>query len=157
MMNKGSVLDIVFLTVMFTLIAVGILVIYQTTLLMSTAVQAAGINSTAEVAMMDASLTAVQDWNYIFSFVYVAVNLATAISAFMVRSHPVMFLVFFIVQVVAVVISGQMATVWNTIYSDPVFTGAVLFTDMNAIFANYGVLTLIFSLVVALAMMAIPL
>lgn len=155
--HKGSVLDIVFLVVMLTLVAMGILIVYHTTSAIKTALVDGGINSTESVQSFDSGLTAVADWNAIFAFVFIGVNLGTAVSAFMVRSHPIMFLVFFVIQVVAIFLSGQMITVWNALADDPTFaTDVIVFSWVDVIFANYGVLTLIFSLLVALAMMAIP-
>lgn len=148
----------VFLVVMFILVAIGILIVYHTIALMRTGLFDTGEFTATELQPADDALTAITDWNAIFAFIYVGVNLATAISAFMVRSHPIMFLVFFIIQVIAVFLSGQMITVWQTISTDAAFsTDILLFGWIDSIFANYGVMTLIFSLIVALAMMAIPL
>lgn len=158
--KKGSILDVVFLTVFLTLVAIGIVIMYHMTAVFDTVVdaQVAAGNFPADAATMsEASMSAVGDFNVIFVFIYVAINLATVVSAFLARTHPIMFLVFFIVQVVAVYMSGQMADLYNTIAADPTLsTDFTLFSWIGVIFTNYGVLTLLFSIMVALAMMAIP-
>lgn len=153
---KGSIVDVAFLVVMFAVIGVGLIIVYHVISLSKTALSDAGMTGDP-ITMAEAGQTTVADFNTIFLFIYVGVNLATAVSAFMVRSHPVMFLVFFIVQVVAVFLSGQMATLYTSIISTPALsTDALLFGWITTVFANYGVLTLVFSIIVAIAMLAIP-
>lgn len=153
---KGSIFDIIFLSVMFVVIASGLIITHY--VFSQTRAELVAENFTAgELAMTDNALGAMADWNVIFLFLLVGSSMATVVSAFAVRSHPIFFIVFFLVQVVAVYLATPLQAVYTTITADPTMNASVaLFPWITTTVSNLPLLTLAFSALVALVMFALP-
>jgi hypothetical protein len=154
--QKGSIFDVLFLVVILTVVAAAIIIVYMVNSEVYSALSTAGFNST-QLQPAEDSINAIGDWNVIFVFIYIATGIASIISAFAVRSHPVFFIVFFLVQVLTLALTPTLQDVYTAVANT---------TSMAAAAANFGymtttismlpVLTLAISTLIAIAMFAIP-
>lgn len=154
--QKGSILDIFLATVMLISIITGILIVYTVFNAFHTGMQGAGFSPTA-LQPSTSALTAIVNWNSLVLFIYIGVSLGCVISAFAVRTHPIYFLGFIIIQVLLLAITPIFQSVWLEIATNPGLTNAVVqFPFFGLIMNNLPMLAFVLSLLVAFAMFLFP-
>jgi Ni,Fe-hydrogenase I cytochrome b subunit len=88
---------------------------------------------------------------------FVGLQLATVVSAFAIKSHPIYFVVFFITQLIILNVVPIFTQLYTTVYDHPTFAlYASQFNWVKLLIDNLTLLTMIFSFVVAIAMFGLP-
>lgn len=154
--KKGSILDLFYLCVIIVLIGVGLIVVHTVINEAHAALQSEGFTPT-QLEPSEQSLTAILDQNVIFLFILIGSGMATVISAFAVRTHPVFFIMFFLVQVLLLAIIPSLTDVYTTAAATPQLnTSAALFNYVDDVLTGLPVIAMVLGLLVAIAMFALP-
>jgi hypothetical protein len=98
---------------------------------------------------------AIKSLNTLAPMFVLAVGAGLMLSALMVRSYPILFFVFFITQLVAIVVSFPLANAYASLALDPQI-GTVA-ADMNLwgfIFQVYPIITTVLAIIFAIAVFA---
>ena len=126
MNNKGMALDIIFIGVVLFIIAIGFLAINNG---FNTAINQMKTNPTinssnASVTALEATQTNVLGrMDYIVLGLFIGLTLALWVTGWMIGGNPIFTLFYFIVIVIAVVITSVLSGAWSSITSLAVFAG----------------------------------
>jgi hypothetical protein len=155
--HKGTIYDMLFLSVMLVMVMSGIVIVYYTFNQIHAGLQSAGLTPT-ELQPSENALEAIANWNSLLLFVYIGAGIGSVISAFAVRTHPIFFLAFLLIQVLTIALTPIYQDIYTAISSNPTLntTATTVFPAYGQIMDYLPVITLILSCVIALAMFAIP-
>jgi hypothetical protein len=155
--RKGTIFDIGFIAVSMFAVFIGIVIAFLVFGKINTELSASGFTPTQLQPLAD-SQSATSNFNVLGLLIFIGMGISAVISAFAVRTHPIFFIIFFIVQVVMVTITPMIQTAFTSITtsSADMNTTMLSFPYFVQIMNNLPMITLILSSLVALAMFALP-
>ena len=108
---------------------------------------------------IDASMTnaynGIFSFNSVAPFVVVSLGLALIGSAFMVRTQPIFFILFFVVQILFAFISIFFSQAWTGFFTDNAMSAqANLFTGWTVIMTNFPFISIFLGIIFAIAVFA---
>lgn len=117
--NRGSVLDLPTIMVMFFIIALSVLIAYKVTAELQTAIETSPINeSETAVGVVESGRSALLSFDGLFVFMFIASCGAVIVGSFMIYTHPIFFAfsIFFfgVLAVIGVVLSNIYVEVATT-------------------------------------------
>lgn len=149
--KKGTILDVFYISVMFISIMVGIVVVYYTFNAFYAAT--APVFPAPAMAPQTNALATIVNFDNLMLFIIVGVNIGCIISAFAVRTHPVFFVMFIILQALLVALTPMLQSIWTAVIATPsLASAAAMFPYFALIMNNYPVIVLVGSILVGLAM-----
>lgn len=153
---KGSILDVWLLVVFIVCAGAFFLIMYTISSNIQGALTDAGFSETSLEMNAYAGSTLAQ-FNFWLTFISFGIGIASVVSAFLIRTHPIFFIFFFLVQVLLVAVTPIFQDVWDGFITVPELADAVAtFGLVSIVIANLPVLTLGITCLVALAMFAVP-
>ena len=151
--HKGSILDIMFITFFIAAAMITIILGYLVFGTINAEMTTAGLNTT----MLESSLTAIGNFDELMLFVYIGCGVACMISAFAVRTHPIFFISFLIIQILFIALTPMIQDTFNAVADNPeVSASAAEFPIFQQIIDLLPTSSLILSILVALVMFAMP-
>lgn len=142
---RGSVLDLIFLMVLFFVFAIAILFAGR----VLTDFRPLFGNASINTSYVDSGLDAVNVWNNSFIFVVVGGGIAVVLGAFLIRSHPAFAIVSMIAVFIIVLMGAVFSNFYNEFASTDVFsTQANQYTIVTAIEQNMPAFAIIFGSIV---------
>jgi len=153
---KGSVLDTLFVALSVAIIAVAALIYFYVGNQLHAGLQSRGFTED-ELAVSSNVINVIGGFNLLVVLLFVGLQLATIVSAFAIKSHPVYFAVFFITQLIILNVVPIFTQLYTAVYDNPTFAlYASQFNWVKLLIDNFTLLTMAFSFVVALAMFGLP-
>lgn len=153
--NKGGILDAFFLTFAVVLAICGIVIVYYVIGSIQQSLDGDAAIPDSAMVSMNYGLGAVGLFDYLMVFVYFGSMIGAILSAFAVRTHPIFAAIFLLVQIFLVAISPMLSEFYNSIaVSLPAASSMFPFTSW--LISYLPIVTLIISLLIALAMFALP-
>jgi len=154
--KKGTILDVFFITFFIVAALAAIIIMYAIFNQFHAAFQTAGINGT-ELQMSTDALSAISNFNVLMLFVYIGSGMACVVSAFAVRTHPIFFGIFVIVQILLLALTPILQDVYYAVTAEPALNSSMAqFPVFTNIIDYLPYATLILSALVALVMFALP-
>jgi hypothetical protein len=118
--------------------------------------QTAGFTPT-ELAPAGNVIGILGDMNHMLIYLFFGLQIATIISAFAIKSHPIFFFMFFIIQVIALILAPTMTDIYASFYNDPTLSMySSQFSLIKALMDNLQIVMLAISILVGIAMFAFP-
>lgn len=155
--KKGSIQDLFFLTVMLLLLVIGVIIVYHVFGMIYTAMLGTGTFDPTAMLGLNNFLTMVRDYDLFFVLLYMGSGLGTVISAFAIRSHPIFFIGFFLIQVIFLAVTPTIQTIYQDFSASPDLNASVAQFGNTTILMNYlPLLSLFLSIIIAIAMFALP-
>ena len=94
-------------------------------------------------------------FNSVAPFVIVALGLALIGSAFLVRTQPIFFILFFVVQIIFAFLSIFLSNAWMGMFSNNAMSStAALFTGWTLIISNFPFISILLGVIFAIAVFA---
>lgn len=154
--KKGSVIDIFYLSVVFSCVVMGIIILYYAFGLVYTGMVTAGFTP-GELLGVTNFLQLTLDFDLLFLVIYVGAGLGAVISAFAVRTHPIYYIPFFLIQLIMLAVTPTLVGVYDEFYASPsINASTVQFTYTHLVMTNLPMLAFVLSVLIALAMFALP-
>jgi hypothetical protein len=153
----SGIADIIFMVVAIFVLAVVIVIALLVYDSFMTSTTVTTIFTPEQIAMTAPAKTAISMFDYLAVFIVVGIGVMCAISAAMVRTHPVFFVVMLIVQMIIVGISSVISNVWYQFAQ-----ASALLPETNSlvwlpfIFQNLPTIILVFSSIVAIVSYGAP-
>ena len=151
--KKGGILDVFFLTFFVFAIMISIIVMF----LVYGTINAAMIGQGLDTWFLESALDAILLFDGLMVFVYIGSGIAAVVSAFAIRTHPIFFFLFLLVQIlllsVTPILQGAFTDITTT---DSVSVAAAEFPIFSLIMEFMPIIALVLSVVVALVMFALP-
>ena len=120
--KRGSWLDMIYLSIILLGLSITIIVGLMVLNNIRTSFEGnSGIDSTGVGWMNELEGKYVKVFDGIFLFVMIGVTLAALVGAFMIRSHPAFFWVFFILLIIMVVLNAIFSNVYDDIADTSTF------------------------------------
>ena len=155
--KKGTILDLFFITIVLIVVMLAVMLAFHTFNSVLSAFQSSGKFSAPLLNITTQSVQAIANFNYLMLFIWVGVGVASVVSAFAVRTHPIFFVFFMLLQVLLLAILPMFQSAYNTITSNPSFSSSITYFNwFSVIMSNLPIITLALSVLVALAMFALP-
>lgn len=148
MNNKGSSMDLfIWVGMSLALVLVAVMIIYSlglanTRLLgLAPSIQSSlGISANVTSIMQNSVGQAISSYNtlkWITGFIIFGMALSILITSFMVRTHPIMFLPYTLVVIIATIFSTYISNVYETLMANPDLASTFVgFTSSNFIFLH---------------------
>lgn len=151
--HKGTIIDILFITFFLAFAMIAIVITYAILASVNTGMIDAGLNT----SMLQSAMGAVNNFNELMIFIYVGCGAAAVISAFAIRTHPIFFVLFLLVQIFFIALTPMVQDTYNSVMATPSMnTTAASFPVFQNIIDYLPVATLVLSTLVALVMFALP-
>lgn len=112
----ASVRDIIFIIIIFFVLALGMFIIHFTVSNMFGALQHSPINETAEaVTVLDSGQNLINRLDMLLAIVFIGLCLSVMITGWLVGGHPIFMFIYFMVIVIGVILSMVLSYVWESI------------------------------------------
>jgi hypothetical protein len=147
---KGSILDIMFGTVIMFVIAISLVVSMQ----FYNSVNASGMfagNAQAQSAFAAGGQT-LNLMDSVFMVIMLAIGLGGIISATLIRSHPIFFVIMLFVNAITWIITAVLSNAFTTFTGTGFATAANSFPYMALVLTNFPLIAIGLSFVVAILM-----
>jgi len=155
--KKGTILDLFFIAIVLIVVMIAVILSFHTFNTILGALQSSENFNNGELNITSQSVQTIANFNYLMLFIWVGVGVASVVSAFAVRTHPIFFVFFLLLQVLLLAILPMFQDAYNAISSNPSFSSSVTYFNWFAvIISNLPIITLALSVLVALAMFALP-
>jgi hypothetical protein len=145
-----------FLLIVLVVFAVLVVILYATLNGVYAGFQLAGFGADA-LAFTGVGLSILSSMDVGILMVAVGIGLASAIFAFALKTHPVFFVFFVLMQIVLIVIAGPIAGIFTAVAAAPgLTTAAANFPLTTAFLGNISVVMFLLSSIIAIVMFALP-
>jgi hypothetical protein len=123
--KKGEVSDMLMFVVTIFVLAVGLFVLMYIIPSITSGLNTAGLNNTAEGASainsMDGTFTGML--NNGFMLLFVGLTISVMITSFLVRTHPIFLFLYIIFLIVTVILSFYLGNAYAQMSNNPIFAG----------------------------------
>lgn len=138
--KKGDVTDILIFVIMVFVVGFGLFVLSFSTQSIATGLNNAGLNKTnttidAIDKLEDFGVTGIQNG---FFFLFIGLAIATFISAFLVRTHPIFLFLYIFFYGLAIFLGTYLANAYDLMRQNPIFSETLQSqTLINVVFENF--------------------
>ena len=157
--KKGSMIDYMFFLVVFLVFAMSILAAYKVFDSMYSPITTMLGNTS--IAPMNTVRSAFSALDYVFLFLFVALNLVPIFLAVMSQNHPIFIVINIVLLLVYIIIAPVISNVMRDFWSNSQFSGyaaggdgTVTFPIMTRIFQYLPLLSFAFAVILTVAMFA---
>ena len=158
MNKKGSLLDTIFIMVVLLVLGISILLAAYLSDAIFPVIEPL-LNDTTATQIIDTAEAGIGGLDILFVTIYILLNLTPAILAFFVDTHPIFIIVNIIIFLVVFTVTPAISNAMQTLWSLDAFSqyaagggGTYDFSLMQAIFQYLPYLSLIFMVIVMVAM-----
>lgn len=160
MNNKGSARDVIVAGILLFALGIGFFVAHFA---INTAVDGmlgqsainASSNETISVLQSTKSLT--NKFDYVFAGFFIALSLGVLITGWFIGGQPIFMVVYFLLNVLAVLLSGILSSFWSSFSQASVFgTTVTLFPMANQILSNLQIYVVVIAFIGIIVMFAKP-
>jgi hypothetical protein len=146
--KKASIFDVFFVGAMLFGLAIVILVALYFSDAITTAMLPAFNSSQPAMDAMIAMQSALPTLDYFFLAIFIGFILTMIISGFLIDTHPIFTLIYFLMLILAIVVSVPIANAFEAIISDPIFASVASHLTMTAyIMSKLPLITLILGII----------
>lgn len=151
MVNKGNMLDLPLIIIL--LFGFAFMILLSNVIL--TEFRAVAVDTGMNVTHIDSGLTAIGALDAMFIFATIFLGIATFISAFFIRTHPIMFVMSFILLIIFTIISSFFTNAFTEIINiEPFATTVNSFPVLLAVMQNLPLIMTVMGVIVVIALYA---
>lgn len=153
----SNIADIIYLIIVVLVLAIMIVLGMYILDAFSTSAVVTSTFTASQISMVTQAKSAVSMFDYLAVFIVAGVGVVCIISAYMVRTYPLFFVVMFIAQMIIVGVSSIISNVWYQIaQTSQLVTEANTLTWLPFIFNNLPLIVLVFSAAIAIVSYGSP-
>ncbi len=144
---KGSILDFLFIFIFLLIFAISTIV---GSVILSNYADMSSNLGVSNISISQAQTT-IANLDYVFIFITFGMAIAVVVGAFMIRTHPVFFVISLFGLLFIILISGQLANVYLEFAQNAqLISTAANYPYMELIFQNLPLITAVFGIIVAI-------